>query len=29
MMWLLFLNENPSYKVQIDGHTDSQGKDEY
>lgn len=23
------LNENPSYKVQIDGHTDSQGKDEY
>jgi outer membrane protein OmpA-like peptidoglycan-associated protein len=23
------LNENPSYKVQIDGHTDSQGKDDY
>ena len=23
------LNQNPSYKVQIDGHTDSQGKDEY
>ncbi|MBL7702060.1 MAG: OmpA family protein [Ferruginibacter sp.] len=23
------LNENPSFKVQIDGHTDSQGKDEY
>ena len=23
------LNENPSYKVQIDGHTDAQGKDEY
>ena len=23
------LNENPSYKVQIDGHTDSQGNDEY
>ena len=23
------LNDNPSYKVQIDGHTDSQGKDEY
>jgi len=23
------LNENPTYKVQIDGHTDSQGKDEY
>ena len=23
------LNENPSYKIQIDGHTDSQGKDEY
>ncbi|MGB4937052.1 MAG: OmpA family protein, partial [Ferruginibacter sp.] len=22
------LNENPSFKVQIDGHTDSQGKDE-
>ena len=23
------LNENPTYKVQIDGHTDSQGSDEY
>lgn len=23
------LNENPTYKVQIDGHTDDQGKDEY
>lgn len=23
------LNENPSFKVQIDGHTDEQGKDEY
>jgi outer membrane protein OmpA-like peptidoglycan-associated protein len=23
------LNENPTYKVQIDGHTDSQGKDDY
>ena len=23
------LNENPSYKIQIDGHTDDQGKDEY
>jgi outer membrane protein OmpA-like peptidoglycan-associated protein len=23
------LNENPSFKVQIDGHTDDQGKDEY
>jgi outer membrane protein OmpA-like peptidoglycan-associated protein len=23
------LNENPSFKIQIDGHTDSQGKDEY
>jgi outer membrane protein OmpA-like peptidoglycan-associated protein len=23
------LKENPTYKVQIDGHTDSQGKDEY
>ncbi|MBK7123791.1 MAG: OmpA family protein [Chitinophagaceae bacterium] len=23
------LNENPSFKVQIDGHTDSQGGDEY
>ena len=23
------LNENPSYKVQIDGHTDDVGKDEY
>ena len=23
------LNENPTFKVQIDGHTDSQGKDEY
>jgi len=23
------LKENPSFKVQIDGHTDSQGKDEY
>ncbi len=23
------LNENPTYKVQIDGHTDAQGKDEY
>ncbi len=23
------LNENPSFKVQIDGHTDSQGKDDY
>ncbi len=23
------LNENPSFKVQIDGHTDAQGKDEY
>jgi outer membrane protein OmpA-like peptidoglycan-associated protein len=23
------LKENPSYKVQIDGHTDSQGKDDY
>ncbi len=23
------LNENPTYKVQIDGHTDSQGNDEY
>jgi OmpA-OmpF porin, OOP family len=23
------LNQNPSYKIQIDGHTDSQGNDEY
>jgi outer membrane protein OmpA-like peptidoglycan-associated protein len=23
------LNENPSFKVQIDGHTDAQGKDDY
>ena len=23
------LNENPTFKVQIDGHTDDQGKDEY
>jgi outer membrane protein OmpA-like peptidoglycan-associated protein len=23
------LKDNPSFKVQIDGHTDSQGKDEY
>jgi OmpA-OmpF porin, OOP family len=23
------LNQNPTYKVQIDGHTDDQGKDEY
>ena len=23
------LNENPTFKVQIDGHTDAQGKDEY
>lgn len=23
------LNENPTFKVQIDGHTDEQGKDEY
>ncbi len=23
------LNQNPSYKIQIDGHTDDQGKDEY
>ncbi len=23
------LNENPSFKIQIDGHTDSQGKDDY
>jgi OmpA-OmpF porin, OOP family len=23
------MNENPSFKVQIDGHTDDQGKDEY
>jgi OmpA-OmpF porin, OOP family len=23
------LNENPTFKIQIDGHTDSQGKDEY
>jgi outer membrane protein OmpA-like peptidoglycan-associated protein len=23
------LNENPTYKIQIDGHTDTQGKDDY
>ncbi|MEP7236941.1 MAG: OmpA family protein, partial [Ferruginibacter sp.] len=23
------LNENPTFKVQIDGHTDSQGGDDY
>jgi OmpA-OmpF porin, OOP family len=23
------LNQNPSYKIQVDGHTDDQGKDEY
>jgi len=26
---VIILKENPSFKVQIDGHTDSQGKDDY